>query len=217
MKKERKFILVAGGVMSGVGKGITTASIGKILQDYGFKISTVKIDPYINYDAGTLRPTEHGEVFVTYDGGEIDQDLGNYERFLNKKISKDNNITTGKVYKTIIKKERAGEYLGKTVQFIPHVPEEIIRRINLVADKEDADIVVIELGGTIGDFENIPYLFAMKSLEKTFGKDSVTYVLVTYLPVLQNVGEMKTAISKIVKSKWNLSGFYNLPWKRRIR
>ncbi|PJA70886.1 CTP synthetase [Candidatus Pacearchaeota archaeon CG_4_9_14_3_um_filter_31_7] len=192
MKKERKFILVAGGVMSGVGKGITTASIGKILQDYGFKISTVKIDPYINYDAGTLRPTEHGEVFVTYDGGEIDQDLRNYERFLNKKISKDNNITTGKVYKTIIKKERAGEYLGKTVQFIPHVPEEIIRRINLVADKEDADIVVIELGGTIGDFENIPYLFAMKSLEKTFGKDSVTYVLVTYLPVLQNVGEMKT-------------------------
>ena len=124
-----KYIAIVGGVMSGVGKGVTTASIGKLLQDYGYKVTAIKIDPYINYDAGTLRPTEHGEVWVTDDGGEIDQDLGNYERFFGIDMPKKNNITTGKVYKTVIDKERNGEFLGQTVQFIPHIPNEIKRRI----------------------------------------------------------------------------------------
>ncbi|MAE42178.1 CTP synthetase [Candidatus Woesearchaeota archaeon] len=185
-----KFIVVAGGVMSGVGKGVTTASIAKILVEYGYKVTTVKIDPYINYDAGTLRPTEHGEVWVTDDGGEIDQDLGNYERFLNMEISKRNNITTGQIYKTIIDKERKGKFLGKTVQFIPHVPEEIKNRLK--ESGNGYDIVVVEIGGTIGDYENIPFLFAMKSLERELGKDDVSYVLVTYLPVPSHIEEMKT-------------------------
>jgi CTP synthase len=185
-----KYIIVAGGVMSGVGKGVTTASIGKILQNYGYKTTAIKIDPYINCDAGTLRPTEHGEVWVTDDGGEIDQDLGNYERFLDIDISKKNNITTGQVYKSIIDKERAGKYLGQTVQFIPHVPEEIKRRIR--ESSKDFDVCMIEIGGTIGDFENIPFLFAMKSLERDIGKENLLYVLITYLPVMGHLNEMKT-------------------------
>jgi len=185
-----KYIIVAGGVMSGVGKGVTTSSIGKILQNYGYKTTAVKIDPYINCDAGTLRPTEHGEVWVTDDGGEIDQDLGNYERFLDMDISKKNNITTGQVYKAIIDKERAGEYLGETVQFIPHVPEEIKKRIRSAS--EGFDICLIEIGGTIGDYENIPFLFAMKSLERDIGKENLLYVLITYLPVMGHLQEMKT-------------------------
>jgi len=185
-----KFIVVAGGVMSGVGKGVTTASIARILVEYGYKITPIKIDPYINYDAGTLRPTEHGEVWVTDDGGEIDQDLGTYERFLDINIPKKNNITTGQIYKTIIDRERKGKYLGETVQFIPHVPNEIKKRIR-EAGKE-SDIVLVEIGGTIGDYENIPYLFAMKSLEREIGKENVVYVLVTYLPIPSHIEEMKT-------------------------
>ena len=185
-----KYIVIAGGVMSGVGKGVTTASLAKILQEHGFKITVIKIDPYINYDAGTLRPTEHGEVWVTDDGGEIDQDLGNYERFLGKEISKKNNITTGQIYKTLIDKERNGEFLGETVQFIPHIPDEIKRRIKLSSN--GYDFALVEIGGTIGDFENIPFLFAMKSLERELGKNSVTYILITYLPTPSHIEEMKT-------------------------
>lgn len=185
-----RVIVVVGGVISGVGKGIATASIGKILQQYGFSATAVKIDPYINYDAGTLRPTEHGEVWVTDDGGEIDQDLGNYERFLGMDIPKRNNITTGQVYKELIDRERRGEFLGQTVQFIPHVPNEIKRRIKEVS--EGFDFVLVEIGGTIGDYENLPFLFAMKSLEVEIGRQNIAYVLVTYLPVPSNIGEMKT-------------------------
>ena len=185
-----KYIVVAGGVMSGVGKGVTTASIARILQEYGYKVTAIKIDPYINYDAGTLRPTEHGEVWVTDDGGEIDQDLGTYERFLDVNIPKENNLTTGKVYKTIIDKERKGKFLGETVQFIPHVPDEIKRRIK-EASKEH-DIAIVEIGGTIGDYENIPYLFAMKGLEREIGKENVAYILITYLPIPSHIEEMKT-------------------------
>jgi len=187
---KSKYIVVAGGVMSGVGKGVTTASIGKILQEYGYKVTAIKIDPYINYDAGTLRPTEHGEVWVTDDGGEIDQDLGTYERFLNLDIPKRNNITTGQIYKTIIDKERQGEYLGQTVQFIPHIPDEIKKRIKDASN--DFDFVLIEVGGTIGDYENIPFLFAMKSLEREVGKQNLTYILITYLPIPSHIEEMKT-------------------------
>ncbi len=185
-----KYIVVAGGVMSGVGKGVTTASIGKILQEYGYNVTAIKIDPYLNYDAGTLRPTEHGEVWVTDDGGEIDQDLGTYERFLNQDIPKRNNITTGQIYKTVIDRERQGEYLGQTVQFIPHIPDEIKKRIKEASN--DFDFVLIEVGGTIGDYENIPFLFALKSLERDVGKQNLSYVLVTYLPIPSHIEEMKT-------------------------
>ena len=185
-----KYIVVAGGVMSGVGKGVTTASIGKILQEHGYKVTAMKIDPYINYDAGTLRPTEHGEVWVTDDGGEIDQDLGTYERFLDRDIPKSNNITTGQIYKAVIDKERKGEYLGQTVQFIPHIPDEIKNRIKEAGCGND--FVLIEVGGTIGDYENIPFLFAIKSLEREVGKQNLTYVLITYLPIPSHIEEMKT-------------------------
>jgi len=187
---QTKYIVVVGGVISGVGKGVATASIGKILQEYGYKVTAIKIDPYINYDAGTMRPTEHGEVWVTDDGGEIDQDLGNYERFLNIDIPKTNNITTGQIYDHIIKKERSGQYLGETVQFIPHVPEEVKRRI--IKAGKGFDIVTIEIGGTIGDYENIPFLFATKSLEKDLGKENVLHILVAYLPVPAHINEAKT-------------------------
>ena len=185
-----KYIVVTGGVMSGVGKGLATASMGKILREYGFKTTAVKIDPYINFDAGTLRPTEHGEVWVTDDGGEIDQDLGNYERFLGLDLPRHNNLTTGQIYHTVIERERRGEYLGQTVQPIPHITDEIKRRI-----KESGvgfDIVLIEIGGTVGDYENEPFLFAVKALEREIGEEHFLYVLITYLPVPPHVGEMKT-------------------------
>jgi CTP synthase len=185
-----KYIVVVGGVISGVGKGVSTASIALMMQERGFDVSVIKIDPYINCDAGTLRPTEHGEVWVTDDGGEIDQDLGNYERFLGKPLSKINNITTGQIYKSLIEKERRGDFLGETVQFIPHVPEEIKSRIRKVA--EDKDIVLIEIGGTVGDYENLPYLFAVKSLENDIGSENFSYILVTYLPIPSHIEEMKT-------------------------
>ena len=185
-----KYIVVVGGVISGVGKGVSTASLGKILQNYGFKVTAVKIDPYLNFDAGTMRPTEHGEVWVTEDGGEIDQDLGNYERFLSQEIPKFNNITSGQIYHSLIEKERKGEFLSETVQFIPHVPDEIKRRIKKAS--EGFDICLIEIGGTVGDFENIPFLFAAKSLENEIGKNNLMYILVSYLPVPSHIDEMKT-------------------------
>ena len=185
-----RFIVVAGGVISGVGKGVTSGSIGKIVKEYGYATTLIKIDPYINCDAGTLRPTEHGEVWVTEDGGEIDQDLGTYERFMNMSIPKKNNITTGQIYKTVIDRERAGEYLGKTVQLIPHITDEIIRRIMQAA--EGYEVAVIEIGGTVGDYENVPFLSAIKGLEWELGSDAISYVLVTYLPVPSHIDEMKT-------------------------
>jgi len=185
-----KYIFVVGGVISGVGKGVSVASIGKILQAYGFSVAAVKIDPYINYDAGTLRPTEHGEVWVTEDGGETDQDLGNYERFLSINVPKKNCITTGQIYKAIIDREREGGYLGQTVQFIPHVPDEIKSRIEGAAN--GSDVVLVEIGGTVGDYENIPFLLSAKSLERKIGKENVIYVLVTYLPTPFHINEAKT-------------------------
>jgi CTP synthase len=185
-----KYIVVVGGVISGVGKGVATASIGRMMKERGFEVGVIKIDPYINCDAGTLRPTEHGEVWVTDDGGEIDQDLGNYERFIGKPLSKYNNITTGQIYKSLIEKERRGDFLGETVQFIPHVPNEIKDRIKKASLGND--IVLIEIGGTVGDYENIPFLFAMKSLENEIGTENVCYILVTYLPIPSHIEEMKS-------------------------
>jgi len=206
-----RVIVVVGGVISGVGKGIATASIGKILKEYGYDVTAVKIDPYINFDAGTLRPTEHGEVWVTDDGGEIDQDLGNYERFLGMDIPKKNNITTGQIYWKIVHEERRGKFLGQTVQFIPHVPDEIKRRIKSAgkkADGNDYDFVLVEVGGTIGDYENMPFLFAMKSLEIELGRENVAYVLVSYLPIPSNVGEMKTKPTQQAIRTLNESGIF---------
>jgi CTP synthase len=185
-----KYIVVIGGVLSGVGKGVASASIGRIVKEYGYSVTAIKIDPYINCDAGTLRPTEHGEVWVTDDGGETDLDLGNYERFLDESIPKKNNITTGQIYKSVIDKEREGYYLGQTVQFIPHIPNEIKSRIK--ASSKGYDIAIIEVGGTVGDYENIPFLFALKSLEKDIGKENIIYVLITYLPIPGHIEEMKT-------------------------
>lgn len=185
-----RFIFVAGGVISGVGKGVATASLGKIIKEHGYTTTLIKIDPYINYDAGTLRPTEHGEVWVTDDGGEIDQDLGTYERFLDQDIPKQNNITTGQIYKAVIDRERRGDYLGQTVQFIPHIVDEVKQRIIKAA--AGYDIIIIEMGGTVGDYENVPYMFAMKAIEREFGKDAVAYILVTYLPIPGHIHEMKT-------------------------
>jgi len=188
--KGPKYIVVTGGVMSGVGKGLTTASLGKILQGYGYSATAVKIDPYINYDAGTMRPTEHGEVWVTDDGGEIDQDLGNYERFLGLDLPRANNLTTGQIYQTVIERERKGDYLGQTVQPIPHITDEIARRIQ--ESGKGFDFVLVEIGGTVGDYENEIFLFAIKSLERELGEEHFVHLLITYLPVPPHVGEMKT-------------------------
>lgn len=185
-----KYIVVVGGVISGVGKGVATASIGKILQENGFSVSAVKIDPYMNCDAGTLRPTEHGEVWVTEDGGETDQDIGTYERFLDISVLKKNNITTGQIYRSILDRERHGDFLGETVQFIPHVPEEIKRRIKEAG--EGSDICLVEIGGTIGDYENVPFLLATRNMRRELGRENVIHVLVTYLPVPSHIEEMKT-------------------------
>jgi len=184
------YIIVTGGVVSGLGKGITTASVGKILQLHGYKVTAIKIDPYINCDAGTLRPTEHGEVWVTEDGGEIDQDLGHYERFLDINIPKCHNITSGQVYGAVIEKERKGKYLGKTVQPIPHVTDEIKRRIRKPSTEGKFDFVIVEIGGTVGDYENVLFLEAVRQMK--LEEDKVIYVHVTYVPVLDSLGEAKT-------------------------
>ncbi len=184
------YIFIVGGVLSGLGKGIVTASIGRILKSKGFDVTAIKIDPYINWDAGTMRPTEHGEVWVTEDGGEIDQDLGHYERFLDINISKAHNITTGQVYYAVIERERAGKYLGKTVQPIPHITDEIKSRIKNVSVSTKAEFVLVEIGGVVGDYENVLFLEAARQMKVEANK--VLFIHVTYLPVLKVVGEMKT-------------------------
>jgi len=159
-----KFIFITGGVLSSVGKGIVTSSIGKMLQTRGFKVTAIKIDPYVNVDAGTMNPYMHGEVFVTDDGGETDLDLGWYERFLDLNLSKDNNITTGQIYQAVIEKERRGDFLGRCVQIVPHVTNEIKNRIRSVAKKSGADVVLTEVGGTVGDIEGLPFLEAIRQM-----------------------------------------------------
>jgi len=186
-----KFIFVVGGVMSGVGKGIAAASIGRILESKGFKVTAVKIDPYLNVDAGTMNPVEHGEVFVTFDGDETDQDIGNYERFLDMEIGRDNYMTTGRVYQSVINRERNLEYAGKCVEAVPHIPYEVIDRIKKAAEKTQAEITIIEIGGTVGEFQNVLYLEAARMM-RLKNPDDVSIVMVSYLPVPSKVGEMKT-------------------------
>ena len=188
---DRKYIFVMGGVMSGVGKGITAASIGAILKGRGYNVTAIKIDPYVNVDAGTMNPTEHGEVFVLDDGDETDQDMGNYERFMNITLSRDNYMTTGRVYESVIHRERNLEYGGKCVQVVPHIPLEVIDRIKRAANKAKADITIVEVGGTVGEYENILFLEAIRMI-KIKNPDDVISVLVSYLPVPHASGEMKT-------------------------
>ncbi len=182
-----KYIFITGGVVSGLGKGIVSSSIGMLLKECGFKVEMVKIDPYLNVDAGTLRPEEHGETFVTDDGGETDQDMGNYERFLDQNVTGNGNITSGKVYSTIIARERAFEYKGRDVEIIPDAPNEIKKR--LYEMEKDNDFMIVEVGGTTGDIENLIYLYAAREIKR---EREVMYVMVSYVPMLKNVGELKT-------------------------
>jgi CTP synthase len=191
MKRRRTYVFIAGGVMSGVGKGIASASIGALLKARGLTVTAVKIDPYINVDAGTMNPVEHGEVFVTSDGDETDQDIGNYERFLDQDITRVNYMTTGRVYLSVIERERALGYGGKTVEVVPHVPLEIIGRIKTAAKVNDADVTIIEIGGTVGEYQNVLYLEAARMMKSETPGD-VLVGLVSYLPVPGTLGEMKS-------------------------
>jgi CTP synthase len=187
-----KYIIVTGGVIRSVGKGIVTSSVGKMLQFRGFSVTAIKMDPYVNVDAGTMNPYVHGEVFVTDDGGETDLDLGWYERFLDINLSKENNITTGQVYQAVIEKERRGDFLGKCVQIIPHVTDEIKFRIRSVAEKSGADIVLTECGGTVGDIEGLPFLEAIRQMRLEEGYENTLYIHVALVPILDVTSEMKT-------------------------
>ncbi len=187
-----KYIVVTGGVLSGLGKGITVSSIGLLLKACGYKVTAIKIDPYLNCDAGTMNPLQHGEVFVLDDGTEVDLDLGNYERFFNESLTGDHNITTGKVYKSVIDKERRGAYLGATVQIIPHITNEIRSNIRTAGEKAGADVVLIELGGTVGDIESMPFLEAVRQMHVEVGHENLIFIHTTLVPVMGVVGEQKT-------------------------
>jgi len=187
-----KYIFVTGGVVSSLGKGITAASLGRLLKSRGLKVTIQKFDPYINIDPGTMSPYQHGEVFVTDDGAETDLDLGHYERFIDISLSKHSNTTTGKVYWSVLSKERKGDYLGSTVQVIPHVTNEIKARVYAVAEKDNADVVITEVGGTVGDIESLPFLEAIRQVKKEVGKNDALYIHVTLLPYIGAAGELKT-------------------------
>jgi len=206
-KKDVKFIFVVGGVMSGVGKGITSSSIALILQARGLSVTAIKIDPYINVDAGTMNPTEHGECFVLTDGLETDQDMGNYERFLNIDLPRDNYMTTGSVYQTVIRKERNLEYKGKNVEVVPDIPLEVIARIKHAAEKAAADVVLVEVGGTVGEYQNVLFLEAVRMM-KSDAPDDVAVVLVSYLPVPGSIGEMKTKPTQTAARTLNSAGVF---------
>jgi CTP synthase len=187
-----KHIFVTGGVVSSLGKGITAASLGRLLKSRGLKVTIQKLDPYLNVDPGTMSPFQHGEVFVTDDGGETDLDLGHYERFIDESLSRDCNVTAGSVYQTLIGKERRGDFLGGTVQVIPHVTNEIKDRINRLAEQTQPDVIITEVGGTVGDIESLPFLEAIRQLRKDKGRDNVCYIHVTLVPYIAASGELKT-------------------------
>ncbi len=190
--KETKFIFVTGGVLSSLGKGICASSLGRLLKSRGYSVIIQKLDPYINIDPGTMNPFQHGEVFVTEDGGETDLDLGHYERFIDENLSKYNNFTSGKIYKNVIDNERKGEYLGSTVQVIPHVTDEIKKSIKKTLENKKVEIVITEIGGTVGDIESLPFLEAIRQFKKDIGKENVLYIHVTYIPFLKTSEELKT-------------------------
>lgn len=207
-KKDRKYIFVVGGVMSGVGKGVATSSIAMLLQSRGLRVTALKIDPYINVDAGTMNPTEHGEVFVLNDGLETDQDMGNYERFLNTTLpGAKNYMTTGSVYLSVIRRERNLEYGGRNVEVVPDIPQEVIDRIQSAGDAADADVVITEIGGTVGEYQNILFLEAVRMLKVRRPTD-VAVILVSYLPVPGSIGEMKTKPTQYAARTLNSAGVF---------
>jgi CTP synthase len=187
-----KYVFVTGGVVSSLGKGITAASLGRLLKSRGLKVTIQKFDPYINIDPGTMSPYQHGEVFVTEDGAETDLDLGHYERFIDINLSKSSNVTAGKIYWSVIHKERKGDYLGSTVQVIPHITNEIKERVYRVGKEDNADVVITEIGGTVGDIESLPFLEAIRQVKKEVGRDEVLYIHVTLVPYISAAGELKT-------------------------
>lgn len=190
--KDTKFIFVTGGVVSSLGKGIVAASLGRLLKNRGLKVFMQKFDPYINVDPGTMSPYQHGEVFVTDDGAETDLDLGHYERFIDENLSKNASITTGKIYSRVIKKERRGDYLGATIQVIPHITNEIKQKLMDAAEQEDADVIITEIGGTVGDIESLPFLEAIRQARRDFGFDNTMYIHTTLIPYLKAAKEIKT-------------------------
>ncbi len=200
-----KYIFVSGGVMSGIGKGIAVSSIGRILKSKGFKVTAIKIDPYVNVDAGTMNPIEHGEVFVTDDGIECDQDVGNYERFLDEDIYTDNYLTTGRVYQAVINRERNLEYDGKCVEVVPDIPNEVISRIKRAGRKTKSDFVLVEIGGTVGEYQNMLFLEAARMMKLSHPKD-VLFILVSYLPIPKKIGEMKTKPTQYAVRTLNSAG-----------
>src|SRR5712672_1340691 len=187
-----KFIFVTGGVASSVGKGITVASLGRLLKNRGVSVSLMKLDPYINVDPGTMSPYQHGEVFVTEDGAETDLDLGHYERFTSANTSRASNVTAGGIYNAVIKRERRGDYLGGTVQVVPHITDEIKHRIRLIAETNDVDVVVTEIGGTVGDIESLPFLEAIRQFPVDVGRRNCMYIHLTLVPYIGHAGELKT-------------------------
>src|SRR3989338_992501 len=200
-----KYIFVVGGVMSGIGKGVASSAIGRILKSKGFKTTAIKIDPYINVDAGTMNPTEHGEVFVLADGYETDQDMGNYERFLDTTLPEINYITTGRVYMEVIRRERNLEYKGKNVEVVPDIPLEVIRRIEAASEEARADVTLIEIGGTIGEYQNIIFLEAARMMKLKRPND-VAVIMVSYVPIPGNIGEMKTKPTQYASRSLNSVG-----------
>ena len=187
-----RFVFVTGGVTSSLGKGITAASLGRLLTDRGLRVVNQKLDPYINIDPGTMNPFEHGEVFVTDDGGETDLDLGHYERFIGTRLGRGSNVTTGAIYESVIRKERRGDYLGATVQVIPHITNEIKARVRKLADDDDVDVVISEIGGTVGDIEGLPFLEAIRQMRKDVGRENTCYIHLTLVPYLSTSDELKT-------------------------
>src|SRR5687767_291916 len=191
-RPQTRYVFVTGGVVSALGKGIAAASIGRLLVSRGFRVTIQKFDPYINVDPGTMSPFQHGEVFVTEDGAETDLDLGPYERFTDANATRQSNVTTGAIYNTVIRRERRGDYLGGTVQVIPHITDEIKQRIKLIAEAEDVDFVITEIGGTVGDIESLPFLEALRQFQVDEGRNSCMFIHLTLVPFLGHAGELKT-------------------------
>ena len=190
--QNTKYVFITGGVASSLGKGIISSSLGLLLQERGLKVTIMKIDPYLNIDPGTMNPYEHGECYVTADGAETDLDLGHYERFLGKKMTRKNNVTTGQIYLSVINKERKGDYLGKTVQIIPHITNEIKSRIKALSLKNEFDIVIIEIGGTVGDIESLPFIETVRQLRWELGRNNTLSIHLTYVPYISAAKELKT-------------------------
>ena len=190
--KKVKYIFLTGGVVSSLGKGIAASSLGLLLKSRGLRVTIQKFDPYINVDPGTMSPYQHGEVFVTEDGAESDLDLGHYERFMDMDMSKANNTTTGQVYYEVISRERRGDYLGATVQVVPHITDEIKRRMTMLGDSKQFDVIITEIGGTVGDIESLPFLEAMRQLMLKVGRENSLSIHLTYVPFIEAAGEIKT-------------------------